>query len=760
MNNKEMVMFWSDKPDDLIPDTHVAFRGTFDCEKDVVIDIALSGASWFGAWLDGRFLTEGPARFHPNYPEYQVVSVGLSAGSHLLAVQVHHNGINTRLLADMPPFLLVDIRDGTRNIPISLRCLRLPGYSAGIRRYNECLGWIEWGDTSTWPMPDWRGRDCDDTQWSSPVAVYPLPPNHTPWQPVIGAETHYPTSDLLPIDSGSFTNNFGYENDDPPVRFFLRDLAPADVPAQGVWFRYDLGRVRLMHPVVVFDIPADTPVEFAYSESLHNGRVAPWITLSCGKSCSLDHFLAHGGIQELTTLEPRGGRFLEIHIGTTADQIRHLSVSYRERCHFKEPQGSFSCEDSQLNSIWNIGVETLRACAEDTMVDTPVRERGAWIGDSLSVGMEIAAVAYNDLQIFRRMFVLAARCAREDGMVAGLMPGTNEYPLTFAVQWASAAVRYWELTGDITLLQELYSFACRNIDAFIQGCQDDGIPPSLGSWSFVDWGYIANPGSDIALNLHYLSALKAMQRWATIMGDDYNNTRYKTSEKQIREIIERWFDNYRINGKLDVDAIGYHRLVLALHAELLSAAERSDAITAIKSHLLNCFPNNLSAPRLSDPLVQSTQVFTPYFAHFALPVLIEHGEMDFVIEQYRHCWGWAMADNRTTWLEVFDRRWSHSHHWSGCPTWQLSRYLLGLWPRFDIDKNLFVLRITPNSLSSANGRIPIPGTQSYIDVDWKRQNDGSIRYHLSTSQPILLSIGNNINSNNRVWVKYEYVVVI
>ena len=28
--------------------------------------------------------------------------------------------------------------------------------------------------------------------------------------------------------------------------------------------------------------------------------------------------------------------------------------------------------------------------------------------------------------------------------------------------------------------------------------------------------------------------------------------------------------------------------------------------------------------------------------------------MEFVIVEYRQCWGWAMGDERTTWLEVFD----------------------------------------------------------------------------------------------------------
>ena len=63
---------------------------------------------------------------------------------------------------------------------------------------------------------------------------------------------------------------------------------------------------------------------------------------------------------------------------------------------------------------------------------------------------------------------------------------------------------------------------------------------------------------------------------------------------------------------------------------------------------------------------------------------------------------------RTTWVEVFDTRWSHCHQWSGAPTWQLSRYVLGLDPRFDRAINSFDLILHPGSLQQANGRIPLP----------------------------------------------------
>ncbi len=83
------------------------------------------------------------------------------------------------------------------------------------------------------------------------------------------------------------------------------------------------------------------------------------------------------------------------------------------------------------------------------------------------------------------------------------------------------------------------------------------------------------------------------------------------------------------------------------------------------------------------------RLITPFFSHFALPVLWEYDEGEFVLDQYRSCWGWALDQGLTTWPEVFDLRWSHCHQWSGCPTWQLTRYVLGISPRRDLGAFIF-----------------------------------------------------------------------
>ncbi|MFZ4509125.1 MAG: hypothetical protein ACOYON_15665, partial [Fimbriimonas sp.] len=624
-------------------DSHVAFRGSFQTTKPDC-SLRLVGASEYLVWLDGKLIHDGPARYAKEFPEYQTVSFRPSAGRHTLAVHVRNAGVTTRMLSAIKPYLWCEVLDGTEPTPIAWKCARIPGYSPRVRRISDILGWIDWCDTGPIWL-NWQNPDFHDGNWLTPVTASP---EIGPITPAKTVPVRMDIRNLKPIARGKLIQTYGYEQDDPAVRFFLDDLDPKGVPAQGFWRRYDLGRVRLGRPKFTLDLPKGAIVEFALSEELRHGRVQPWLTLSGSASCHMDHFVARGGPQELMPFTPKGGRFLEVHIRAPGP-VKFMKEEFLERSYYPEPIGSFECNDVLLNKIWRTGVETVRACAEDALVDCPTRERGQWTGDVASVATDIAAVAYGDLSLSRRALVQAAQAARADGLVAGVGPGDPGYLSTYAAQWVTACVHYWELTGDKTLLQELYPAALRNLAAFQAKMTPEGLRDDLG-WAFVDWGYVRNEGpSDMALNLHYLMALRSLARWQTALGHEDTASPIAT---QVEQIVTKWA------SRLSWKNLGYHRASLALLAGIVPTAQRAQLVASIKAHLLTCFPNDPNGPRLSDPGVSNERIMTPYFGHFAFAALLNAGEVDFVLGQYRKCWGWALKDGQTTWLEVFDKRWS------------------------------------------------------------------------------------------------------
>ncbi len=714
-------------------DTHVAFRGVFQSRGDS-LEIRLSGSSWYVVWLDGEYFYEGPDRYHPDFPEYQTKKVALEEGKHVIAVHVHYEGVETRILKDIEPFLYAQILDSEGEIPVDWKCRELGGYAKALFRVSAQFGWVEWLDTRQ-QSPGWQESTFDDSEWGAPV-------------PVTRAVGLFSPSGIanvkaLPFEpetiaEGKLTEMYGYERDNPSARFFLRDLNPEKLPPQGVWKRYDLGRVRLARPKFVLDLPEGAVVEFAYSEQLRHGRVSPWINLSASDSYNLDHFVARGGVQEFFPLKPKGGRFVEIHILAPPSDVNFVEETFIERNYYKAQKGQFTCNDSLLNEIWQTGMETFLACAEDGLVDNPTRERGQWLGDFGIVGLQIGASGFADLRICRRGLMHSAQTAREDGMVAGLSPGGPAYLSSFAAQWVAACMNYRQVTGDTALLRELFPAAVKNMDAFRTHLTPQGISNDAG-WAFIDWGYLPEAGRpDMALNLHYYLALQNMIQWAGFMGETGEVAGYRQLAEKMERIISDYFQKYRNEGAYDWETIGYHRVVLGLTASFFPPESKSGAVNYLKDHILNCFPNNPEAPRLSDPGANNKQLITPYFAHYAFDELIKNGEMDFVLDQYRKCWGWALEDGRTTWTEVFDPRWSHCHQWSGSPTWQLSNYALGLKPRFDKGPNHFEFTLQTGDLQQAQGKIPLR-TGAVIDIRWEKK-EGSIEYEMETPVPVTVHI--------------------
>ncbi|MCD9022920.1 family 78 glycoside hydrolase catalytic domain [Cohnella silvisoli] len=728
---------------------YVIFQSELAIKSAGDVILKIFGYSMYRVYLDGIEIAEGPARYAPDHPEYDQHSVRLTGHSHILTVIVHDYGVHTRILiGGIAPFLQCVVEGADGEIALEWKCRELDAYEFSDRRLNPQLGWPELCDTRKLPN---LTHLYDGADWVKPMEI-PHPLGDHPVVPkTIGDVLRLPVQSTV-IAQGLYADRFGYVNDDLPVRFISRDLKPS-LPEDGFWIRYDFGKIGLHRPAIQLDAPEGVVIEAGYGESLTEGRVYPVITLSAGASCHMDRWITRGGVQELKTFSPRGFRYLELHVAAPANKITIESVMAIQRTAYEISKGTFTCSDPLLNRIWSVGVDTLRACCEDALTDTPTRERGQWIGDAAVIGMEVLAVSFGDLSLIRRSLLQASYRRREDGLAAGLCPGQEAYLTSFALYWINGCLRYSRLTGDHTLLEQVYETAVGTLNIFWAGMTQRGVLVA-DAWDFLDWGHsIPDNELNVSLNLLLLKTLKDMLEWERLLSNDTGVELRREQINILSDIINKF---YITPSGLPVKSVpqegilaanerkpGYHATVLALLFGLLEEGEvREHAVSFVKDHMLNCFPNDPNAPRLANPSANSDRLITPSFAHFALQALWEAGEVDFVLNQYRICWGWMLDEGATTLLEVFDTRWSHCHAWSGSPTWQLSRHLLGLIPLPEDASGCYLLDFQPGSLAQASGKVPLLHKQGLVEISWQRVSEGQWIYNLKTNQPIHIRLSN------------------
>ncbi|MCK5852813.1 hypothetical protein KAH27_07265, partial [bacterium] len=651
------------------------------------------------------------------------------------------------------------------------KCAKLEGYIPSGERISELFSWIEWVDTNKNPL-NWQGIDFDDSLWKSPVEVYPeigIP------KPLELAEILHPVHKLSHIAEGCLSGPFEekeipdwpekessswyqrtlFENKDMegrcPQRPNSQILQPSEnkdvgdnvPPKIGIWRRYDLGRIRLGREIFTIDLPEGTVVEFGYAEYLTDGKVVPFGLIDpVDIRRNITHFIARGGKQTFSSITPKGGRFLEIHIKADPSKINFIEESFIERVYYRNPIGSFSCNDDLLNKIWHAGIRTLSTCSEDAVTDNPSRERGQWLGDQLP-SIAVATTGYSDLRPFKRGLRQAAYEVFEDGMVPGVYPGFVDRLQSFSLLWVIACFNYYKLTGDKLFLEELFLTAEKNLEIFEDNLLQDKVNLKLG-WIFIDWG-CAQDTKEAALSLRifYYSALKNMCEWCDALGK--NPEKYLKEQEIIKNIIKEKIQDHAkaVNSNKNWDTLGYHSVALALSNNLISSKNKAGAIKYIKKYILNCFPNNPDAPKLSGPGSLGNQFITPYFSYFAFPALIENGEIDFVLDQYKTCWGWILNQGLSTIAEVFDLNWSHAHVWSASPTAYLSRYVLGLESCYEKGDRHFKFELHTGDLKNAKGSIPLPFENKVIDIQWERTENG-IEYELKTPVPIWLHVEDKI----------------
>lgn len=191
-----------------------------------------------------------------------------------------------------------------------------------------------------------------------------------------------------------------------------------------------------------------------------------------------------------------GFRFVRIDlVGEETDvEIRSVKATFVRRD--LDYYGSFECNDTLLNNIWNTGAYTVYLNMQNYLWDGIKRDRLVWIGDIHPEMMTIANVfGYNDV-VPKSLDII-----RDNTPLPNWMNGISSYSL-----WWLIIQRDWYYhTGDIDYLKEQKQYLLALLEHLMTKIDNDG-REHLDGMRFLDWPSNGNPAA-IDLGLHALTVI-------------------------------------------------------------------------------------------------------------------------------------------------------------------------------------------------------------------------------------------------------------
>jgi len=423
----------------------------------------------------------------------------------------------------------------------------------------------------------------------------------------------------------------------------------------------------------------------------------------------------------MNPLMETGFRFVRIDLLTPGVQVSLHAVNailiYRDIPYL----GSFRCNDSLLNQIWNVGAYTVHLNMQQYVWDGIKRDRLVWIGDLHPEIMTIQTV-FGNQQIIRDSLDFAVERTPEGEWMNGIP--------SYSMWWIIIQHDHFMQFGDQDYLETQLPYlrkVCHLLTAYVDENGKDCTPPMR----FVDWPSQSDPAAvDTGLQALHVLAVRCAMTLFDVCGDAEmaGHCRKELEKLQTCPVVQV--------GAKQCNA-------LAVWAGLL------DAETVNETNLK----------------VGGAAGMSTFMGYYILSARAQAGDVEGALDTVREYWGGMLKLGATTFWEDFDVKWMehaapidrlpeqgeidvhgtyggycyqgyrHSlcHGWaSGATSW-LTRYILGVEV---MEPGCRKIRIQPNlcGLEWVKGTYPTP--EGVLEVEHRLQEDGTVATTVRAPQGI------------------------
>ncbi|MDD4992627.1 MAG: alpha-L-rhamnosidase C-terminal domain-containing protein [Paludibacter sp.] len=405
---------------------------------------------------------------------------------------------------------------------------------------------------------------------------------------------------------------------------------------------------------------------------------------------------------------------------TKDDEVSFSEISMLYEFKPEEQRGSFTCDDEELNRIWEVGAYTMELTTRECFIDGIKRDRWIWSGDAYQSYLMNYYLCFDSQTVKNTTWALRGK----DPVTSH----TNTI-LDYTFFWFLGIYDYYLYTGDEHFISQVYPRMQTLMDYVLGRTNKNGMVEGLtGDWVFVDWadGFMDKHGELSFEQVLFTKSLETMALCAKLADNTPDQTKYEKLAVDLRAKLLPAFWNEtqkalvhnRLNDKPQEQITRYANM-FAVFFNYLSAEQKQE----IKESVL-----------LNDSVMK---ISTPYMRFYELEALCALGEQKEVMKEMKDYWGGMIREGATSFWEKYnptDKGTQHlamygrpygkslCHAWGASPIYLLGKYYLGIQPtkagysEFAINPTLGGLKWMEGAVPTPNGEIKLYMNENTIKV--------------------------------------------
>lgn len=414
----------------------------------------------------------------------------------------------------------------------------------------------------------------------------------------------------------------------------------------------------------------------------------------------------------------------------TADNSHYdsLSMDYEYAPYDESHSGTFACSDKLLNKIWEVGAYTMDLTTREFFLDGIKRDRWTWSGDAIQSYLMNYYLRFDTECVKRTIRQLRGK----DPVTAHI-----NTIMDYTFYWFKSILDYYQYTGDLTFISEMYPKMCTLMDYVLERTNSDGlVEGKADDWIFVDWvDFPMHKRGVLAFEqILFYKALMTMHTCATLLHqtDPYQqlaeNVIGKTRKLLWNDDCQAW-EHAIEEGEINHQITKFPNMFAILYDIVDDATKRNIVDSVMENNKI-------------DPIT------TPYMRFYELEALCMMGRQTQVLQEIRNYWGGMLREGATSFWEkyipseqgtehlaMYGRPYGKSlcHAWGASPVYLLGRYFLGIQPTqpgyatWEARPNLADLEWMEGRVPTPNGIIHIRMERHYICI---RSDEGRGRLYL------------------------------